>query len=423
MFKKTYLENGIPVVMEQVKDVRSVSLGVWVKVGSRNELPEKNGISHFLEHMFFKGTQKRSARDIAVDTDSMGGDLNAFTSRESTTFYIKVLDEYFDKGIELLSDIFIHSTFPEEDIEKEKGIIKEEIKMVEDTPDDYIYDLFNQTIWGNDGIGQPILGRRDTIKSFIREDLVSHTKKHYGTKGIVISCVGNFETDRLLDALNHNFSSLRKGSEPDKEPQPLFNSRIKVHSKELSEVHLCLGIEGMPQASKDRYVLFILNTILGGGVSSRLFQEIREKRGLVYSVCSYISSYADTGVLAVYAGTGKKKILQVIELILKELRGLADMLSDVDVERAKAQLKGNLILGLESTSSRMQNIARQEIYYGRYYSPSEIIREINSISLAQVKELAEKLISRSASPTPGVGDVAFTVLGPVNESDFKGIMG
>ncbi|MDO8746205.1 MAG: pitrilysin family protein, partial [Thermodesulfovibrionales bacterium] len=346
---------------------------------------------------------------------SMGGDLNAFTSRESTTFYIKVLDEYFDKGIELLSDIFIHSTFPEEDIEKEKGIIKEEIKMVEDTPDDYIYDLFNQTIWGNDGIGQSILGRRETIKSFIREDLVSHTKKHYGTKGIVISCAGNFETDRLLDALNHNFSSLRKGSEPEKEPQSLFNSRIRVHSKELSEVHLCIGVEGMPQASKDRYVLFILNTILGGGVSSRLFQEIREKRGLAYSVYSYISSYADTGVLAVYAGTGKKKVSQVIELVLKELRGLAGILSDVDVERAKAQLKGNLILGLESTSSRMQNIARQEMYYGRYYSPSEIIKDINSISLRQVKELAEKLTSGS--------EVALTALGPVSENDFKGIMG
>ena len=416
MFKKTYLENGIPVVMEQVKDVRSVALGAWVKVGSRNEQPEKNGISHFLEHMFFKGTQKRSARDIAVDTDSMGGDLNAFTSRESTTFYIKVLDEYFDKGIELLSDIFIHSTFPEEDIEKEKGIIKEEIKMVEDTPDDYIYDLFNQTIWGSEGIGQPILGRRETIKSFIREDLVSHTKKHYGTKGIVIACAGNFETEKLLDALNHNFSSLRKGLEPETVPsRSEFSSKIKVYSKELSEVHICLGVEGMPQASKDRYILFILNTILGGGVSSRLFQEIREKRGLVYSVYSYISSYADTGVLAVYAGTGKKKVSQVIELVLKEMRGLADMLSDVDVERAKAQLKGNLILGLESTSSRMQNIARQEMYYGRYYSPSEIIKDINSISLAQVKELAENLLSRS--------DTALTVLGPVNENDFKGIMG
>jgi len=414
MFKKTHLENGIPVVMEQVKDVRSVALGVWVKVGSRYELHEKNGISHFLEHMFFKGTQKRSARDIAVDTDSMGGDLNAFTSRENTTFYIKVLDEYFDRGIELLSDIFIHSTFPEEDIEKEKGIIKEEIKMVEDTPDDYIHDLFNRQIWGSGGIGQPILGRRETIKAFMRDDLVGHVKKHYGTKGIVISCAGNFEAERLLDALNHNFSSLRKGAETAGEPQPVFNGGIQVHAKDLSEVHLCLGVQGMPQASRDRYIMFILNTILGGGVSSRLFQEIREKRGLVYSVYSYISAYIDTGVLAVYAGTGKKKIVHVIELILKEFRGLADAVSEIDLERAKAQLKGNLILGLESTSSRMQNIARQEIYYGRYYSPSEIIKEINSISLAQVKELADRLLSG--------GGVALTVFGPVNENDFKGII-
>jgi len=415
MFKKTHLENGMPVVMEQVKDVRSAALGVWVKVGSRYEPSEKNGISHFLEHMFFKGTQKRSAKDIAVDTDSMGGDLNAFTSRENTTFYIKVLDEYFDKGIELLSDIFIHSTFPEDDIEKERGIVKEEIKMVEDTPDDYIHDLFNQMIWGSKGIGQPILGSRETIKSFKREDLISHTKKHYGTKDIVIACAGNFETDSLLNALNRSFSSLRKGVEPDKEARPLFNSRIKVYGKELSEVHLCLGVEGLPQASKDRYVMFILNTLLGGGVSSRLFQEIREKRGLVYSVYSYISAYVDTGVLAVYAGTGKKKVLHVIELILKELRSLANILTDVDLERAKAQLKGNLILGLESTSSRMQNIARQEIYYGRYFSPSEIIKEINSISLAQVKELADRLLSRS--------EIALTVLGPVSSDDFKGIRG
>jgi len=197
MFKKAYLENGIPVVMEQTKNVHSVALGIWVKVGSRNEPPEKNGISHFLEHMFFKGTQQRSARDIAIDTDSLGGDLNAFTSRESTTFYIKILDEYLDKGLELLSDIFLHSTFPENDLEKEKKIIKEEIKLVEDTPDDYVHDLFNQTMWGDMGIGQPVLGRRETIKSFKREDLIGYLKKYYGIKDTVIACAGNFEVDNL----------------------------------------------------------------------------------------------------------------------------------------------------------------------------------------------------------------------------------
>lgn len=414
MFKKTYLENGIPVVMEQIKNVRSIALGIWVRVGSRNEPPEKNGISHFLEHMFFKGTQKRSAKDIAIDTDSIGGDLNAFTSRESTTFYIKVLDEYFEKGNELLADIFLHSAFPENDVEKEKGIIKEEIKMVEDTPDDYIYDLFNLAIWGDEGIGQAVLGKRSTIKTFKREDLLSHIKKYYGTKDTVMACAGNFEFDKLIDMLNHSFGSLRRGSEPEKGKAPVFNNKVTVHNKELSEAHICIGVEGITVASDDRYVLFLLNTILGAGVSSRLFQEIREKRGLVYSIYSYISAYLDTGVWAVYAGTGRKRVAQVMELIVKEMRELADNMTEIELERAKAQLKGNLILGLESTSSRMQNIARQEIYYGRYYSPSELIKDINAVDLKRVKELSKRLMSKNA--------FAVTVLGPVNEVDIKGIL-
>ncbi|MEK7332678.1 MAG: pitrilysin family protein, partial [Nitrospirota bacterium] len=386
-----------------------------VRVGSRNEPAKKNGISHFLEHMFFKGTQKRSAKDIAIDTDSIGGDLNAFTSRESTTFYIKVLDEYFEKGNELLSDIFLHSAFPENDVEKEKGIIKEEIKMVEDTPDDYIYDLFNLAIWGDEGIGQAVLGKRSTIKTFKREDLLSHIKKYYGTKDTVMACAGNFEFDKLIDMLNHSFGSLRRGSEPEKGKAPVFNNKVTVHNKELSEAHICIGVEGIPVASDDRYVLFLLNTILGAGVSSRLFQEIREKRGLVYSIYSYISAYLDTGVWAVYAGTGRKRVAQVMELIVKEMRELADNMTEIELERAKAQLKGNLILGLESTSSRMQNIARQEIYYGRYYSPSELIKDINAVDLKRVKELSKRLMSQNA--------FAVTVLGPVNEGDIKGIAG
>ena len=414
MFKKIHLENGIPVVMEQIKDVRSVALGIWVKVGSRNELPEKNGIAHFLEHMFFKGTQKRSAKDIAIDTDSIGGDLNAFTSRENTTFYIKVLDEYFEKGNELLADIFLHSAFPENDVEKEKGIIKEEIKMVEDTPDDYIHDLFNLAIWGDEGIGQGVLGKRSTIKTFKREDLLSHIKKYYGTKDTVIACAGNFEFDKLIDMLNHSFGSLRRGSEPGKGKSPVFNNRVTVHNKELSEAHICIGVEGITVASDDRYVLFLLNTILGAGVSSRLFQEIREKRGLTYSIYSYISSYLDTGLWAVYAGTGRKRVAQVMELIVKEMRELADNMTEIELERAKAQLKGNLILGLESTSSRMQNIARQEIYYGKYFSPSELIKDINAVDLKRVKELSKRLMSQNA--------FAVTVLGPVNEGDIKGIL-
>lgn len=414
MFVKEHLYNGVPVVMESLKNMRSVALGIWVKVGSRNELPEKNGISHFLEHMFFKGTKKRTARDIAVEIDSLGGDLNAFTSKESTAFYVKVLDEYLEKGVELLSDVFLHSTFPEEDVEKEKKIIKEEIKMVEDTPDDYIHDLFNQTVWGHSGLGQPVLGRRETVRSFTKDDLLSHIRKYYGTKDIVISCAGNFEHEHLLSMLNKNLGNLRRGSEPEKGALPDFKGKFEVFNKGLSGAHLCLGVKGLPQASKERYGLYILNTILGAGVSSRLFQEVREKRGLAYSIYSFLASYFDAGIWGVYAGVSRKKVQEVLELILKEMHSLKDTLNEAELKRAKNQLKGNIILGLESTSSRMNNIARQEIYYGRYYSPREIMKEIDSITLNQLKDLAERLVKKEW--------FSLTVYGPVHGEDLKGIL-
>jgi predicted Zn-dependent peptidase len=414
MFKKEHLSNGIPVVMEQLKNMRSVALGIWVKVGSRDEGLDKNGISHFLEHMFFKGTIKRTAKDIAVEIDSLGGELNAFTSKESTTFYVKVLDEYIEKGIELLSDIFLHSTFPQEDVEKEKGIIKEEIKLVEDTPDDYIHDLFNQTIWGNKGIGQPVLGRRETVKSFTREDLISHIRKYYGTKDVVISCAGNFDHESIISMLNKSLGSLRRGSEPEKGPTAHFQSKVEVFHKELSEAHVCLGVEGIPQTSEDRYSLFVLNTIFGAGVSSRLFQEIREKRGLAYSIYSFVSSYYDTGIWGVYAGVSRKRVGEVAGLILKEMHDLKSTLTEVELQRSKNQLKGNIILSLESTSSRMTNIARQEIYHGRYYSPKEIMKEVDSITLGHIQNLAEKLIKQEG--------ISLTVYGPVYERDLKGVI-
>lgn len=410
MFKKYTLENGIPLVTECIRNMHSVTLGIWVKVGSRFESPDKNGISHFLEHMFFKGTKKRTARDIAVEIDSIGGDLNAFTSRETTTFYVKVLDQHIERGLDLLSDIFLHSTFPEEDIEKEKRIIKEEIKMVEDTPDDYINDLFYMNVWGNSGIGLPVLGKRETVKSFKREDIVTHIKKYYGTKDIVIACAGNFNPDQLLASLNRLFGGLRRGSEPKKGETPEFRPSVNIYQKDLSEVHICMGVKGLPQASPDRYVLYLINAILGAGVSSRLFQEIREKRGLAYSIYSFIASYIDTGLFGVYAGTAKKRVSEVIDLVVKEMKGLKDTIKEEELQRAKDQIKGNLILGLESTSNRMQNIARQEIYYGRYYSPEDVIRSIERVNLSHVRELAERLI--------GDNSIAITLLGPVQPSQL-----
>jgi len=414
MFKKTHLENGVPVVTESLKNVRSVVLGIWVKVGSRNETTEKNGISHCLEHMFFKGTKKRSAKDIAFEIDSLGGDLNAFTSRENTTFYIKVLDEYLEKGIELLSDIFLHPIFPEDELEKEKKIIKEEIKMVEDTPDEYIHDLFTKTIWGNTGLGQSILGRRETVKSFTKNDLLTHIRKYYGTRDIVISCSGNFDHDILLNNLHKNLGNLRRGSEPERRPPPQYNGKVAVFKKDLAEAHICLGLKGLSQASKERYSLYVLNTILGAGISSRLFQEIREKRGLAYSIYSFIASYYDTGIWGVSAGVSRRKVRETLELIIKEMSSLKDTMDEAELKRAKDQLKGNIILGLESTSSRMNNIARQEIYYGRYYSPKEIIQEIESITLGRIKDLVDKLVHKES--------ISLTVYGPVNEEDVKGIL-
>ena len=413
MFKKYRLDNGIPLVTERIRNVHSVALGIWVKVGSRYEPPEKNGISHFLEHMFFKGTRKRTAKDIAVDIDSIGGDLNAFTSRETTTFYVKVLDEHLHRGIDLLTDIFLHSTFPETDMEKEKSIIKEEIKMVEDTPDDYIHDLFYLSVWGEEGIGQPILGRRDTIKSFTSEDLMSHVRRYYGTKDTVIACAGNFEPDKLLHELNHILGGLRRGSEPKTGNAPLFKPVTKVYSKDLSEVHSCIGVQGIAQGSDERYALYLLNAILGAGVSSRLFQEVREKRGLAYSIYSFIASYFDTGVWGVYAGSAKKRVVEVIEIIVKEMKELKNTITHDEFTRAKDQLKGNLVLGLESTNNRMQNIARQEIYHERYFSPEEIIKEIDAVTLREVKQLSEKLV--------GQGSIALTVLGPAQPSQLSSL--
>ena len=413
MFVKEYLENGIPVVMEPFKNVRSVAAGVWVKVGSRFEAPAENGISHFLEHMFFKGTKRRSPKDIAVEIDSMGGDLNAFTSRENTAFYVKVLDEYLEKGVELLSDIFVHSTFPEAELTKEKKIIKEEIKMVEDTPDDYIHDLFNQTVWGQEGLGQSILGRRDTIASFRRDDLIRHINKYYGTKDIIISCAGKFQPAKLKDLLREHFGGLRRGSEPKKGLPPKFRHDIKVYSKDISEAHICIGAPAVSQTSEERYALFVLNTLLGGGVSSRLFQEIRENRGLAYSVYSYTSMYIDTGLWGVYAGVSKKRIREVAEIIIHEMLTLKDTLTDEELEKAKRHLKGSMILGLESTNSRMNNIARQEIYFGRYISPDEISKAVEMVSMKQLRELSERLLRK--------GSLSVTAYGPLQKDVLDGI--
>jgi predicted Zn-dependent peptidase len=410
MYSKVTLDNNIPVLMEKVSGVHSVCIGIWIKVGARNEHPAKNGIFHFLEHMFFKGTEKRSAEDLAIETDYLGCELNALTSSEYTLFYIKVLDEYIEKALELLGDIFLNSTFPEDDIEKEKNIVIEEIKMVEDNPSDYVHEIFGKSIWGSEGLGMPVLGTTDTIGTFTRDDLVDHVNQFYGTENIILSCSGNFNEESLVSYLNSTVGMIKRSSRMKKEVSPIFTSDINIVTKDLSESHVCIGLKGISYKNKERYCMHLLNTILGAGFSSRLFQEIREKRGLVYSIYSYHASYIDTGLWGVYAGTDKKHVSEVTNITVDEIRNLSNTITGDELQRAKNQLKGNLILALESTSNKMTNIAKQEIYYGKYYTPLEIIQMVESVSLEEIKDLAGRLVSDA---------FAFTVYGPVKEEELR----
>lgn len=411
MYKKIKLGNNVPVLMEAAREVHSVCIGIWIKIGSRYESPDKNGISHFLEHMFFKGTERRSAQDIAVEIDSLGGEINAYTSTEYTVFYVKVLTEYMGQALDLLSDIFLKSTFPETDIEKEKNIVFEEIKMVEDNPSDYVHELFGKHIWGDKGLGQTVLGGMETISTFTRDDLIDHINKYYGAENIIVSCSGNFIEEQLIEGLNRTIGSLERQGKKKSELVPVFSNKINIVTKDLSEAHICLGLKGLPYNSEDRYSMHLLNTILGSGISSRLFQNVREHKGLVYSIYSYHAAYFDTGLWAVYAGTDKKHVSEVINIAVDEMKGLPQSVTADELQRAKAQLKGNLLLALESTSNKMTNIAKQEIYYGKYYSPDEIIRLVESVTLEKVKHLAGEIAGDSA--------FALTVYGPVKEKDLK----
>lgn len=406
LFKRLMLESGAPLVTERIEGVRSVSFGIWVKAGARFETPRNKGISHFLEHMSFKGTAKRSQKQIAFEIDSLGGDLNAFTSKESTVFYVKVLDEYIDRGVELLIDIFLNSSFPPEEIEKEKGIVSEEIKMIEDTPDDYVHDLFNEFVWGESGLGYNILGSEETVNSFTRTDLIDYRKRFYRLSNVVFSVAGNIDSGQISGLLEGLLPGEKGEPSPVALERPAFRKGVKVVTKDHAEVHLCMGVEGIAQSSPDRYAMLLLNTIMGSGVSSRLFQEIRETRGLAYTVYSYLTSYYDTGLFGVYVGTSEKNYREVMDLVRKEFVSFSETLTEDELRRAKTHLRGNIILALESTSGRMNNIARQEIYYGRYFSPSEILSAIDSVTLQEMKDLAGRLLTDDG--------IATVLLGPVS---------
>ena len=395
------------VLTEQMPQVRSVSIGLWVKVGSRYERGDRGGISHFIEHLLFKGTESRSAEEIAQAVDSVGGTLDAFTSRENTCLYAKVLGEDLPLAMDLLSDLLLRPRLDSEDIEKERRVVLEEIKMVEDDPDDLIHDLFAQQLWPDHPLGRPVLGSRQTLRALSRQDVLDHIRSFYQPDRVIVAAAGDLEHGRVADLVWSAFRGWRGSAIVTNGPSPTSYHTVHHEERDSAQLHLVIGAEGLPYNHGNRYAFYLMNAILGSSMSSRLFQEIREKRGLAYSIYSYQASYQDSGLLAVYAGTSAEAYPQVVDLIRAEFARLRQGPVDLtEFHRAKAQLKGNLLLGLESTSSRMTRLAKTEIYFQRYFDLDEIIRGIDGVSPETFAELNRSLFEPERYALTTIGHLA-----------------
>jgi predicted Zn-dependent peptidase len=401
------LGNGLRILTERMTQVRSVSIGVWLTRGSRHESADKSGIAHFVEHMLFKGTATRSAEDIAQAIDSIGGQLDAFTAKEYASYYIKVLDEHLPLAMDILTDIVRNPAFSVEDIEREKKVVVEEIKMVEDTPDDLVHELFTQGFWENHPLGRPILGTRETVESFSAEVLREYFQQAYTARNLIVSAVGNVEHERVRELVEKGFGSLPANGSVLGEDAPQVVPKVLIRNKELEQSHLCVGVSAYPQNHDDRYASYLLNTLLGGSMSSRLFQNVREKRGLAYAVFSGLSAYRDAGSFTVYAGCSNDAVGQVIDLVVEELRGVKQtVVPAAELQRSKDHLKGSLMLSLENTASRMSHLARQEIYFDRQFGLDETLQGIEHVTAADVQRVAADLFRN--------GSMSATVLGNVN---------
>jgi predicted Zn-dependent peptidase len=410
--RSTTLPNGLLVLTERMGHLRSVSMGVWIDSGARDEAPEVNGISHFIEHMVFKGTTTRSAQQFAREVDSIGGNLDAFTGKETVCFNIKVLDENVPAALDLLSDLVLHPTFAPEDIAKEQGVILEEIKMDEDNPDYLVHELFSQNFWPNDALGRPILGTAKTVSSFNQQVVLTEYARRFTPANMVFSAAGNIDHDSFVEQVAAAFSSL-SASSTDKFPRtpaPRSVPHITLKNKKsLEQVQFCLAMPGLPTAHPDRYAAYLLNSILGGGMSSRLFQAIREERGLAYSIYSEISPFRDTGSLAVYAGCSAENAKQVLALTLAEFTRIKqEPVTAEELDRARNQIKGNMVLGLESSSSRMSSLARQQMYWGKFFSLDEITAEVDRVTLEDIQRLSNQLLQ-----TEGMALTLLGNLGPL----------
>ena len=407
----TVLPNGLRIITERMSHVRSVSVGFWIDSGSRCETQEQNGLSHFIEHMLFKGTKTRSAEDIARSVDSIGGNLDAFTSKELVCFNTKVLDEHLPLAFDVLADLLLNPLFRDEDIEKEKGVILEEIKMDADNPDYLVHEIFSSNFWKDHPLGKPILGTRETVKRFDREMIHQFYSDAYSPHNLLITAAGNLQHRRLVDLVQERFCDFSRNGAAKEVAKPSTHARIALRNKkELEQVHLCLGVPSYPVPHEDRFSCYVMNTLLGGGMSSRLFQNIRERQGLAYAVFSELNPYRDTGCLSIYAGTSVESAGKVVELILKEFKDLKEnRIPPDEIRRAKDHLKGSLMLSLESTSSRMSNLARQEIYFKKFFTLDELGESIENVTEDDVQRIAREFFEPKS--------IALTILG--NLDGFK----
>ena len=406
--QKRVLPNGLVVITETMSHVRSVSVGLWVRNGSRREVPEENGLAHFMEHMVFKGTERRSAEAIAREMDSVGGMLDAFTSKEQICFNAKVLDEHLPIAFDVIADLVLRPKFDSDDVKKERQVVLEEIKMDLDNPEYLLHEIFTRGFWPGHPLGRPILGTPETVKKFSREALRTRFQNWFAPDHLVITAAGHVAHEEVLDLVQGEFGALEpvgaavSGNAPQTEAPILLETK-----RDLEQVHLCIGVPSVPLAHQDRFAFAVLNNLLGGGMSSRLFQNIREKRGLAYAVFSELTPYSDAGMLTVYAGTAANTIGDVIDLTIQEFRSLKESLvPEEELRRSKNHLKGSLMLSLESTSSRMSNLARQELYFGHFFTLDEILEAIEAVTREELQSLARRYFQ--------TGQIAVTVLGPLN---------
>jgi len=406
--RRTALPNGLTIITEEMEHIRSVCIGIWVKTGSRDEDKQWNGISHFVEHMVFKGTEQRTAEEIARQVDSIGGNIDAFTAKECVSFSIKVLDEHLPIALDVLSDLVLNPVFASDDIVRERGVILEEIKMDEDSPDYLVHEIFTQNFWKDHPLGRPILGTRDTVKGFEREPVADFYRQRFVPGNVIVTAAGHLNHDHFVELVGKRFANMQPMSNGFHSAPPKIVPKIILRNKKsLEQVQICVGVPSYPITHEKRHSSYILNTLLGGGMSSRLFQNIRERQGLAYAIYSDLNPYRDTGCLSVYAGTSRTSATKVVESVVSEFRDLksAEVPAD-ELRRSKDQLKGSLMLSLESSTARMSNLARQEMYFDQFYGLDELIAKIESVTTEELWNLSNQFFQTE--------NIAVTILGNLN---------